>query len=546
MRKEYCDDIIKEGCFSYLHQKEEDLKGLAPVNARDLSNGARRQSPQQAGAPEINASEQDLNILTAETWAAIHKANNPPVLFRRAGRIVRVEPDDDGRPVIQTVTLDRMRYRLAEVAEWYRPTQKGDRLPAKPPGDLIKNILATPNPELPVLAGIVEVPVFGKDGSLLEEPGYHAGSRTLYAPPPGFQLPALPRNPSRQDLQRARSLVLDDLLVDFPFVGDADRAHAVALLLLPLVRNLITGPTPLHLIEKPKPGTGATLLVEVIVLVATGRGVSIMPLAPSEGEMNYTITAALRGGDAVILLDNITRRLDSSALAAAITSTDYTGRQVGTSALLKLPVRNAWVATANNPTLSNEMARRTVVIRLDTELEHPEQRADFKHPRLKDWVRDHQGDLVAAGLNLVRVWVAEGRPSGGINLGMFESWAEVMGGILHVAEIPGFLENQGAFRESADPDELAFQDFAGRWWKKHKDKRVKVSNVFANEALLSLMDLGSGEPRQMKIRLGKKIAAMRDRVFEIDEDGHPIQVRLESAGVEHNTQVWRLVAKEGN
>ena len=416
----------------------------------------------------------------------------------------------------------------------------------KPPADLIKNILATPNPPLPILAGIVEVPVFGKDGSLLEEPGYHPSSRTLYAPLAGFQLPPLPRNPSQRDLAHAKSLFFDDMLFDFPFAGEADLAHTVGLLLLPLVRNLIDGPTPLHLVEKPKPGTGATLLVEVIALVSTGRTVSIMPLAASEAEMGYTITAALRGGDPILLLDNIHRKLDSAALAAAITSSDYTGRQIGTSELLRFPVRNAWVATANNPALSDEMARRTVVIRLDALVDHPEQRGGFKHSNLKHWVRDHRGDLVAAGSILVLAWVAEGRPAGGNNLGMFENWAEVVGGILQVAEIPGFLENRSALVASADPDELAFQDFAGRWWKNHKDKRVKVSNVFANEALPSPMDLGIGDQRQMKIRLGKKIAAMRDRVFEVDAEGQTIQVRLVSAGVEHNTQVWRLVAKESN
>jgi putative DNA primase/helicase len=65
-------------------------------------------------------------------------------------------------------------------------------------------------------------------------------------------VPDVPNEPSEADLVRARALILDDLLCDFPFVSDANRAHAVARFLLPFVRELISGPTPLHLIEAPR------------------------------------------------------------------------------------------------------------------------------------------------------------------------------------------------------------------------------------------------------------------------------------------------------
>jgi hypothetical protein len=68
--------------------------------------------------------------------------------------------------------------------------------------------------------------------------------------------------PTAADLDRARALIVDDLLIDFPFVSDPDRAHAVALFLLPFVRELIAGPTLLHLIEAPTMGSGKGLLAD--------------------------------------------------------------------------------------------------------------------------------------------------------------------------------------------------------------------------------------------------------------------------------------------
>ena len=43
-------------------------------------------------------------------------------------------------------------------------------------------------------------------------------------------------------------------------------------------------------------------------------------------------------------------------------------------------------ATGNNPEFSKEMARRLLRIRLDTHLERPRQRAEFRHPDLNTWV----------------------------------------------------------------------------------------------------------------------------------------------------------------
>jgi len=68
--------------------------------------------------------------------------------------------------------------------------------------------------------------------------------------------------------------LLDSLLGDFPFADQASRANALALLLLPFVRPLIDGPTPLHLIEAAKPGTGKGLLADVVHAIATGRPAS--------------------------------------------------------------------------------------------------------------------------------------------------------------------------------------------------------------------------------------------------------------------------------
>ena len=185
-----------------------------------------------------------------------------------------------------------------------------------------------------------------------------------YAPQPSFNPPRVKDCLSKQDIEEARARILEELLGDFPFTGESERAHAVALLLLPFVRLLIAGPTPLHLIDKPSPGTGAGLLADVLCYPALGGSPAIMTLGHSEDETRRTIVSKLAQSPAAILIDN-THVLDSAALSAALTCDVFEDRIVGTSHLGRYPVRCAWIATGNNPSLSTEIARRVVRIRMD-------------------------------------------------------------------------------------------------------------------------------------------------------------------------------------
>ena len=191
----------------------------------------------------MRADDGDLARLTNRSWSLLFASNTPPWLYRCGGGPSWIERDNDGRPVPRPMTEDRLRHVLAQLVNWRKRAPNGDLVPAYPPPVLLKNVLATPDPALPVLAGIVTAPVFGNDGTLITEPGYHPATRLLYEPTQKLHAAAGPGATRRpQQIAAARSLLLDDLLGDFPFVGEAERAHALALLLLPFVRPMISGP----------------------------------------------------------------------------------------------------------------------------------------------------------------------------------------------------------------------------------------------------------------------------------------------------------------
>ena len=485
----------------------------------------------------IDAGDGDLARVASLAWKAILGANEPPVLYRRGSIPAWIEADDVGAVVVREVTLDRMRFRLARIADWYRDIDlrggKQKRVEAFPPIAVVRDLLVTPDPPLPVLNRIVEAPVYGPDGTLQTAPGYHPSSRTYYAPEENINIDDLPDDPTSEDVTAARKLILGDLLVDFPFVGYAEMAHAVALMILPFVRDMITGPTPLHLIEKPTQGTGGSLLADVLTIPALGRPATAMTEARDEDEWRKRITARLMGGPSIILVDNLHRRLESAALSAVLTAETWEDRILGRSETTRIPVRCAWVATGNNPALSGEIARRTVRIRLDAKMDRPWQRKDFRHPDLRRWAKQHRAELARAALIMVTAWLAADRPTDTASLGGFESWSDTIGGILATAKIPGFLGNLEDLYEQSDAEGAAWRAFVQAWWDKHEDKPVGVATLWdlINQGDLPI-DLGKGSEHGQKVNLGREVKSRRDRQLE--------NLRIIDAGTKRRAQLYRL------
>jgi hypothetical protein len=331
---------------------------------------------------------------------------------------------------------------------------------------------------------------------------------------------------------------VDELLGDFPFVGEAERAHAIALLLLPFCRDLIAGHTPLHLIEAPSPGTGKTLLLDALTYPAAGRSPAMMSESGSEEEWRKRITAKVAEGPTVFAIDNLQRRLDSAALSSLLTTHVWEDRWLGQSKMVRFPVRAAFAATGNNPSVSNELARRTVRIRLDSGHERPWLRNSFRHENLMAWVAANRAELVWAALTLIQAWIAEGKPTGTVGrLGMFEEWSDVIGGVLEVAGIPGFLSNSSEFYQDADVEAAAASALVQNWWDRFSYRPVGVSELWpiAPPVIHELLD--DGNEQSAKIRFGNKLKSMRDRRYTTTEG---VTLKVSMADMYQGAQQWKL------
>jgi len=348
-----------------------------------------------AGETGIDAGDQDLARVSAAAWAALGRHNAPPTVFRYAGGLARLERQADGRLMPVMLTIDRVRHLMARITSWH--LARGKRaVPAYPPIAVMRDLLAQPDPPVPLLDRIVGVPILDPTGAVHLGPRYVDVARTVIDVAPGLAVP--PVSGRKDAIASARGVLLE-AISDFPFEGDADRAHTLAAMLQTFGRGLIEGPTPLHLIHKSTPGTGATLLAHVIGLLATGEAPPAMTEGRDEDEWRKRVHAKLVSGAPIVLLDNIRRRLDTGQLSSALTADVWEDRALGRSEVVRVPVRCLWLATGNNTALSEEIARRTVSIRLDARADRPWLRDGFRHPDLRGWVLAQRGDLIWAAFD---------------------------------------------------------------------------------------------------------------------------------------------------
>jgi len=411
--------------------------------------------------PVIIWNNRPMHPVSEEALNALKSFNRKPRHFRLGNMLVRIR-DGQGGLSVEHHTEDSLRGLLDRSARWVKSygTQGADQkhVVTPPPKHIVRDIQSLadwPSDAFPLLEAIVRCPSYASDGFLINDTGYHPGSRSYYSPPPDLIVPLVPVHISKEVLEKAKAL-LKELLADFPVKSPGDYANAISVPLTTLARNMINGPTPFMLIEAPVMGTGKTKLAEALLIPALGRP-STTTQPDDDDEWRKSITASLLSSPQAIWYDNLAGSLKSQKLEQVLTSDVWTDRFLGETRTVSLPVRCTWLGTANNLQIMGDLHRRIVWIKLVSLMERPEDRdpSQFKH-RLPEWAFENRGELLWAALVLIRAWVEQGRPPGPQSMASYESWAKTIGGIFQVAGIPGFLEAQKDRRIDSD-------DSASQW-----------------------------------------------------------------------------------
>lgn len=451
----------------------------------ERQQAARQERPRQ----EISITNAAIHEMSEQALSALQDANDPPEVFARSAQLVRAARDEGGLLYIQEIGESGLAGILDRLILWSSMTAKGEQRQARPPRDVVRDILALPAREwgVPPLVGITQSPILHADGAIHDAPGYDEESGLYYSPIEGFVLASVPERPTSEDVAAALATI-EEVLFDFPFGAQADRANAYGALLTAILRPCIDGPVPLYLVDKPQAGAGAGLLQRVIGIIALG-GEPPLRTMPGGEEMRKEILTSLRQGTRVQIFDNLEDKLSSPVLAAALTAPRFSGRILGKTEEISLDVCCFWMANGNNVVIGGDLARRTFKTRIDPQVALPWQREGFRHPDLPVWVAENRGRILAAVFTLARAWIQAGRPEPAQvpRVGSFEGWRDMIGGILEFSGVPEFLGNADAVYLEGDADRSQWEGLLSALWERYRSEPFTVGTVVR---LLSSEDPG--------------------------------------------------------
>jgi hypothetical protein len=308
----------------------------------------------------------------------------------------------------------------------------------------------------------------------------------------------VPELPTRNDAEAALRLVRETFktfcFADAETLGDAsgvaivdtskapgrdESSFLVALLTAVCRPSLYLAPGVL-LRAAPMSGAGAGkgLLARCICIIAFGRDPHAVTSGATAEELEKRIAAELIEGSPALFLDNLNNTaFKSDLLASAITERPARVRPLGKSQMVPLNASALVILTGNGLTVSEDLARRFLMVEFDPRTEDPEARP-FKTD-IRAVVRERRTELLAALLTIWR-W---GRIASGIKtgraLGSFEQWCHWVRDPLLALGCQDPVERV-AEAKARDGRRQEVGDLFTLWWERHGDQPVAVSQLDDN------------------------------------------------------------------
>ncbi|WP_237213185.1 hypothetical protein [Falsiroseomonas oryziterrae] len=416
------------------------LGGPAPdaftTGSKDGGPGSGECSP----PPKIVVNDDDPSETLSDISAALRWGRE---VFERMG-IVRVGCTSSGQLKVGRLDAHGIMtavYDLTQVVR--RKTVPGGEVTYQPcslPLHMARLYLSATDRGLPELAAISRSPLLSAGGGVLAVHGYDEASRVLVAPMPALDLKLEPsKADARNALMCLRAVIetfpfadaktVKDTTTGLPLVDPAapiglDESCALAALLTAICRSSLDL-APGLLVRAPAisgAGTGKGRLVRLITTVAFGEPVPAMTAGDTRAELDKRLEAALLGGAAGALLDNVNgRTLKSDRLASMLTEPVLQIRPLRASEVHQVTNRMFLAITGNGLAISEDLARRFLCVNLDAGVADAEARP-FPEG-FDELIRTQRGALLSAALTIWRWGQIEKDLPRGRPLGSFERWA---------------------------------------------------------------------------------------------------------------------------
>lgn len=302
-------------------------------------------------------------------------------------------------------------------------------------------------------------PVFDKEFTF-RGPGWHPEVGILVHGPEIE--PYIPSPTAPADARALRRLPrrLRELLQDFCFRDDPDILAAVGVMLTGLLMaQFVQAGKPIVLLDGNQPGVGKTLLARVFGVVLDALDPDVIHYTADDEELAKRICATLRGkAQSLVIIDNARLKAGGSVSSPVIEANSMAAqvslRILGQSANYSRPNDLIWAVTMNDTRTSPDLVSRGLPIRFYHEGDPRRREFGDRDPVV--YAQEHRNEILGELVGMVDRWNQAGRPPGR-RPHRCTRWASVIGGILEVNGLTGFLANldEAASTFNTALDELA-------------------------------------------------------------------------------------------
>jgi hypothetical protein len=279
---------------------------------------------------------------------------------------------------------------------------------------------------LPPITAITGAPVLTIDASgkwRLLKKGYHSELGGIF----------VRTNTVDDDVSLADAVdTLTNLLIDYRFQTDSDKARAIAAMLTPAMvygQLLDEAHGPMILIEANKSQAGKGLLLEIIAALYGERPKIVVSRNGGVGSSDEDFNSSLLRGCPMIMWDNLRGELNSPHLEAFLTAGGpFMVRGFRRAPVDVDPQRYIVLATSNGFKPTEDLENRMIKIRIFRRKEGYQ--FNLYNEELLDLIRSRQRYYLGCVFSILREWIDQGRPRTGEMRHTFRAWAQSMDWIL--------------------------------------------------------------------------------------------------------------------
>ena len=328
--------------------------------------------------------------------------------YQCGGLIVSITTDPTtGDPATVPISVPALTRELSVIATWEKWNVKlGEWIRCDPPARHVGILYdAQSFRHLAPLVGVARQPYFREsDGELISEAGYDPTSQRFGVFDPRlFSMP----DPTPEAARSALAM-MEDLLAEFPFLTEIDKAAALSAMLTAVARPTLAH-APAYHVRAPVFGSGKSYLCEVISGFAGPAESRKVSYPTTSEEATKAILSLLLPSPAVIEFDDMdTDWIPHGTFKRMLTADQITDRVLGASKTATVSTRTLFLGSGNNCGPVRDLLRRVLTIHLDPRCSTPATKSYRGSP--VELVRKTRGAYVSAALTLIQAWRKAGCP----------------------------------------------------------------------------------------------------------------------------------------